>query len=124
MSKWNLGTFYFFIVISYIQGNIRGQGDSLKDKTRFNNLYLFAFLNYSFMQIINSSSRNDSEMRRWVMITTMNKRINSPIRPCPFPRYTKLDVIKNSEVLKHDEIRNTKKIDKEFLKEILLSREA
>jgi len=29
--------------------------------------------------LLHSSSKNQSEMRRWVMITTMNKRMNSPI---------------------------------------------
>ena len=56
-------------------------------------------------------------MRRWVMITTMNKRINSPIRKCPFPKYTPLDIIPNSTVLHCDESIVNTVIDKEFLKD-------
>ena len=58
-------------------------------------------------------------MRRWVMITTMNKKINSPIRKCQFPKYTPLDIIPNSLVLQCDDSNETKKIDKEFLKDPL-----
>ena len=63
------------------------------------------------------SSRNDSDMRRWVMITSMNKRINSPIRKCPFPSYTPLDIIPNSSILCCDDYNTNSKFDKEFLKD-------
>ena len=56
-------------------------------------------------------------MRRWVMITTMNKKINSPIRTCPFPKYTPLDIIPNSMILDCDDSSNNTKFDKEFLKD-------
>ena len=55
-------------------------------------------------------------MRRWVMITTMNKRINSPIRKSPFPKYTPLDIIPNSMVLQCDDSIDNAMLDKDFLK--------
>ena len=56
-------------------------------------------------------------MRRWVMITTMNKRINSPIRPCPFPSYTSLDIIPNSKILASAHSSGNILFDKGFLKD-------
>ena len=63
------------------------------------------------------SSKNESEMRRWVMITTMNKRINSPIRKCPFPKFTPLDIIPNATTLHCDESIDNTVIDEEFLRD-------
>ena len=56
-------------------------------------------------------------MRRWVMITTMNKRINSPIRPCPFPSYTPLNIIPNSKILASEHSSGNVSFDKGFLKD-------
>ena len=56
-------------------------------------------------------------MRRWVMITTMNKKINSPIRQCPFPTYTPLDILPNSSILACEAVNKILIIDKEFLKD-------
>ena len=56
-------------------------------------------------------------MRRWVMITTMNKRLNSPIRPCPFPSYTPLNILPNSSILSCDGHNTSSTIDKGFLKD-------
>ena len=54
-------------------------------------------------------------MRRWVMITSMNKRKNEPIRPCPFPMYKPLNILPNSEILNLDE-NNSSTAEKQFLK--------
>ena len=51
------------------------------------------------------------------MITSMNKRINSPIRKCPFPSYTPLDIILNSSILCGDDYNKKSNFDKEFLKD-------
>ena len=56
-------------------------------------------------------------MQRWVMITTMNKRLNSPIRPCPFPSYTPLNILPNSSILSCDDSNTSSTIDKGFLKD-------
>ena len=47
----------------------------------------------------------------------MNKRINSPIRKCPFPKYTPLDIIPNSMVPKCDDTIDNAMPDKEYLKD-------
>ena len=51
------------------------------------------------------------------MITTMNKRINSPIRQCPFPTYTPLNILPNSSILSSDGVDKNMIFDKEFLKD-------
>ena len=51
------------------------------------------------------------------MITTMNKRINSPIRQCPFPVYTPLDILPNSSTLACETVSKGLMVDKEFLKD-------
>ena len=56
-------------------------------------------------------------MRRWVMITTMNKRINSPIRPCPFPSYTPLMILPNTSILLCDDSNAPSTVDKGYLKD-------
>ena len=56
-------------------------------------------------------------MRRWVMITTMNKRINEPIRPCPFPSYTPLKILPNSSILSCDDSSASSTVDKGYLQD-------
>ena len=60
------------------------------------------------------SEKNDSDLRRWVMITSMNTRKNSPIKKCPFPTYKPMKIIPNSEILNFNE-NSSKAVDKEFL---------
>ena len=57
-------------------------------------------------------------MRRWVMITSMNKRKNEPIRQCPFPMYKPLNILPNSEILNLDENSSSSSdaLEKQFLK--------
>ena len=56
-------------------------------------------------------------MRRWAMITTMNKRINEPIHPCPFPGYTHLDILSNSSILSCDDSSTSSAVDKGYLQD-------
>ena len=57
-------------------------------------------------------------MRRWVMITSMNKRKNEPIRQCPFPKYKPLNILPNSEILNLGENSSSSSdaLEKQFLK--------
>ena len=45
------------------------------------------------------SDQNHSDMRRWVMITSVNKKLNNPTRPHHHPQYHPLRMLPNSAIL-------------------------
>ena len=52
--------------------------------------------------LLHSSNQNHSEFRRWVMITSYNKKSNNPVYKhlCPF--YHPLNIVANQEILACD----------------------
>ncbi|XP_072034006.1 L-proline trans-4-hydroxylase-like [Amphiura filiformis] len=48
--------------------------------------------------VLHRSDRNDSDKRRWVLITSFNRASNDPYDPEPFPKYTRLDKVPNSSI--------------------------
>lgn len=49
--------------------------------------------------LLHSSDQNHSDMRRWVMITSMNKKLNNPTRQHHHPQYHPLRMLPNSAIL-------------------------
>jgi len=47
-----------------------------------------------------TSDKNDSDMRRYAIITAVNKRSNDPIFQHHHPNYHPLNIVDNSEILK------------------------
>jgi len=49
--------------------------------------------------LLHSSSRNDSDHRRWALAVAFNRASNNPVKEHHHPRYTKLDKVPNSSLL-------------------------
>jgi len=49
--------------------------------------------------LLHSSTRNDSDERRWAFLVAYNKRMNSPLREHHHPLYHPLRIIQNSAIL-------------------------
>ena len=64
--------------------------------------------------LLHRSDQNSSDLRRWVMITSYNKRKNNPVykHHCPF--YHPLQMVPNQAILKCNS-QDRSKFDKEFM---------
>ncbi len=63
--------------------------------------------------LLHSSDQNNSDMRRWVMISSFNKRRNNPKFEHHHPFYHPLEMLPNEEILKCDRMEST--TDKAFM---------
>ena len=63
--------------------------------------------------LLHCSDQNNSELRRWVMISSFNKRLNNPVYKhcCPF--YHPLDILPNSAIMECNKM--VSDTDKEFI---------
>ena len=63
--------------------------------------------------LLHSSDQNNSELRRWIMISSFNKRRNNPVYKhcCPF--YHPLNILPNSAIMDCDKM--VSDVDKEFV---------
>ena len=50
--------------------------------------------------LLHSSDQNKSDLRRWVMITSYNKRKNNPVYEHHCPLYHPMNIVENEAILK------------------------
>ena len=63
--------------------------------------------------LLHSSAPNESEMRRWVLISSFNKKLNDPMKEHFCPSYHPLNILPNSAILAYKKGQKST-IDKEF----------
>ena len=63
--------------------------------------------------LLHSSAPNESEMRRWVLISSFNKKLNNPMKEHFCPSYHPLNILPNSAILAYKKGQKST-IDKEF----------